>query len=70
MLQYIGGFTPWIGVAIPEGNIACHGFSTCLGQPIWIDGTQFNYSYYSSITAIEITIGHKCGYLYSYTVIN
>jgi len=67
LLLKLGG-GPWIGVEIPGGNIACNGLINCNGKPVWIDGSLFNASVFTTINNIQITLGHKCAYLNGKTV--
>jgi hypothetical protein len=55
--------SPWLGIQISGGNIACSGLSGCDGQPLWMDGTVFNATYFTSISDIQIQIGHQCAFL-------
>jgi hypothetical protein len=48
----------WIGIA-SDGSISCQGLDACDGKKLWIDGTNFDKSFFSSISDITIEAGHK-----------
>jgi hypothetical protein len=48
----------WIGI-VSDGSIDCQGLSACDGKALWIDGTNFNASYFTTISDIQISSGHR-----------
>jgi hypothetical protein len=52
----------WIGI-VSDGTISCQGLSGCDGKKLWIDGSYFNASYFSTIADINIQSGHRFVFL-------
>jgi hypothetical protein len=44
---------------VSDGSIACQGLLNCNGKQLWIDGSNFNATFFTTISDIQITSGHR-----------